>query len=170
MAYVHIMPNHWHDSMVFGQLSSEAIGLHFMSWSRASVFPKYRGHVSLIADYMLVVPHTKPRARRLRAELLEAGLRRPCAGDGYHPELCKPDCLVIVDFQPASTDKAPNADYLRAVARRMRPTDDLDCVECGATDDLTVDHIVPISRGGGNDSANLRILCRSCNSRKGARL
>lgn len=37
---------------------------------------------------------------------------------------------------------------------------------CGATDDLTIDHIHPISMGGTDDMDNLRILCRRCNSSK----
>lgn len=32
-----------------------------------------------------------------------------------------------------------------------------------------VDHIFPISRGGGNEETNLRVLCISCNASKGAR-
>jgi len=43
------------------------------------------------------------------------------------------------------------------------------CQWCGATDNLSVDHIVAVANGGGNESANLQLLCRSCNSRKGAR-
>lgn len=36
---------------------------------------------------------------------------------------------------------------------------------------LSVDHIVPRSRGGAEaDPSNLRILCTRCNSRKGARI
>jgi hypothetical protein len=45
------------------------------------------------------------------------------------------------------------------------------CQECGDTYDLTIDHkIVPWSEGGSStDPANLQVLCRSCNSRKGTR-
>ena len=42
------------------------------------------------------------------------------------------------------------------------------CVDCGATTDLTADHVVPLARGGRNDGQR-QTLCRSCNSRKGAR-
>lgn len=40
---------------------------------------------------------------------------------------------------------------------------------CGATTDLTIDHIWPLSRGGPDTEDNLRVLCRSCNSSKGAK-
>ena len=40
------------------------------------------------------------------------------------------------------------------------------CVNCGATTDLTVDHIVPLARGGLNSTDNMQTLCRSCNSAK----
>ena len=35
--------------------------------------------------------------------------------------------------------------------------------------DLTVDHVVPKARGGTDSAANLSVLCRGCNARKGAR-
>ena len=44
------------------------------------------------------------------------------------------------------------------------------CTECGSTEDLTLDHIYPKSLGGSDTAANLRVLCRPCNSRKGARV
>lgn len=43
---------------------------------------------------------------------------------------------------------------------------DKKCVRCGSTEDLTIDHIFPRSVGGTNRESNLRVLCRSCNSKR----
>jgi 5-methylcytosine-specific restriction endonuclease McrA len=40
------------------------------------------------------------------------------------------------------------------------------CVVCGSKNDLTVDHVVPLSAGRGLYPDNAVVLCRSCNSRK----
>jgi len=48
--------------------------------------------------------------------------------------------------------------------------DEYACVICSATDDLTLDHIIPWSHGGEDSVKNLRVLCRSCNSRRGNRV
>ena len=45
------------------------------------------------------------------------------------------------------------------------------CALCGTDDEaLTVDHIIPIARGGGNWQWNIRPLCSPCNGEKGDRL
>lgn len=44
------------------------------------------------------------------------------------------------------------------------------CKRCGSQFDLSVDHILAWSLGGSDDPENLQTLCRSCNSRKGARI
>jgi 5-methylcytosine-specific restriction endonuclease McrA len=40
------------------------------------------------------------------------------------------------------------------------------CLCCGATEKLTIDHVVPLSKGGLNTTANIQILCIHCNKRK----
>jgi 5-methylcytosine-specific restriction enzyme A len=42
------------------------------------------------------------------------------------------------------------------------------CEECGATEDLTADHLTAIANGG-DPLGPLLVLCRSCNSRRGAK-
>ncbi len=46
------------------------------------------------------------------------------------------------------------------------------CYYCGKKmgKDVTIDHIVPLSRGGSNSPENLVAACKSCNSAKGAKL
>ena len=41
------------------------------------------------------------------------------------------------------------------------------CQYCGTVDELTLDHVVPKSRGGKSNWDNLTTACKRCNSRKG---
>lgn len=43
------------------------------------------------------------------------------------------------------------------------------CRYCGSSDELTIDHVIPRSRGGTDHEHNLVVCCRPCNSRKGGR-
>jgi len=44
------------------------------------------------------------------------------------------------------------------------------CLYCGSAEHLTLDHFVPLSKGGGTTRANMVIACESCNSKKRAKL
>ena len=50
-------------------------------------------------------------------------------------------------------------------ARSVQPF----CSYCGRANDLTVDHIIPLSRGGLSVPSNVQVLCRICNSEKSNR-
>jgi hypothetical protein len=41
------------------------------------------------------------------------------------------------------------------------------CQYCGSTDNLTLDHVIPKSRGGSSNWDNLITACKTCNSKKG---
>lgn len=45
--------------------------------------------------------------------------------------------------------------------------DNFECQYCGAKKDLTIDHVLPTSRGGAHAWNNVVTACRSCNHRKG---
>lgn len=59
--------------------------------------------------------------------------------------------------------------YIRKHVRAaVYERDDHRCQKCGSEGPLAIDHIVAVSKGGSNEPTNLRTLCRSCNSKKGA--
>ena len=66
---------------------------------------------------------------------------------------------------------APNPRKRRAIPDRAKQfvwnRDGGRCVQCGSTDKLGYDHIIPLSRGGSNTARNLQLLCEECNRRKG---
>lgn len=44
------------------------------------------------------------------------------------------------------------------------------CCICNSKENLQIDHIVPISKGGRNIESNIQILCFSCNREKSNKL
>lgn len=70
-------------------------------------------------------------------------------------------------FGPLETSRPHIPEALRiAVYER----DGFNCLHCSAVENLTLDHVIPFSKGGPDTFENLQTLCRSCNSRKGARV
>jgi 5-methylcytosine-specific restriction endonuclease McrA len=51
--------------------------------------------------------------------------------------------------------------------KKIFERDSYKCKECNtAITDLTIDHIIPLSKGGTNDESNLQVLCKKCNLKK----
>lgn len=71
------------------------------------------------------------------------------------------------------TTEKKNRDRWQSIKKKYAPIvfkrDAYNCNHCGATENLTIDHIIPIIKGGTNDLSNLQTLCSSCNSKKGGR-
>lgn len=44
------------------------------------------------------------------------------------------------------------------------------CRQCGSTEKLHFDHVIPASKGGANTMANIQLLCGRCNRAKAAKL
>jgi 5-methylcytosine-specific restriction endonuclease McrA len=51
--------------------------------------------------------------------------------------------------------------------RNILVRDGFKCVYCGSKDKLTLDHLIPKSKGGRNDWNNLVTCCDTCNKKKG---
>lgn len=66
--------------------------------------------------------------------------------------------------------------YIKHKVRSLRPNrtriykrDNHECVYCGSKKDLTLDHVLPKSRGGTNEWTNLVTSCFKCNLKKSNR-
>ena len=65
--------------------------------------------------------------------------------------------------------KTPRIYLPSAVRKYVFERDKNQCQSCGkqyGETSLTIDHIIPLSRGGSNDISNLQTLCFSCNRKK----
>ena len=66
--------------------------------------------------------------------------------------------------------RIPRDTHRRKITRRaVFARDDWTCQYCGARSNLTVDHVVPRSKGGPSSWENIVASCAPCNRRKGDR-
>ncbi len=85
---------------------------------------------------------------------------KPCAVDAWMHEFA-PSFLPLPRKRRAISV---------AVRREVYARDHHRCRHCGSSRDLSIDHIFPWSLGGPDVAENFQTLCRSCNSRKAAKV
>lgn len=102
-----------------------------------------------------------------------ASLPRPCAGCGVvirNASRCLQCRRVAERRRPKRSDRGYDKRWAE-LSKQIRAAHPW-CKECGATNDLTVDHIIPLVDLHPDlryEVSNLQVLCRRCNSRKGDR-
>jgi len=100
-----------------------------------------------------------------KIEVIEAIVRnKPPLG---FEEFCGPS-FRIREGQPKRRPDLYSADW-RRVRLEVIAEQGTVCAYCGCdcSEDPTVDHKVPVSRGGTHCKTNLVVSCRPCNSQKG---
>jgi 5-methylcytosine-specific restriction enzyme A len=63
-------------------------------------------------------------------------------------------------------EKSKRISFPKEVREYVFQRDNHQCLSCGKTTKLSIDHIIPLATGGSNDLSNLQTLCSSCNSKK----
>jgi 5-methylcytosine-specific restriction endonuclease McrA len=98
-----------------------------------------------------------------KAELLEQGAWRLHSEHATHP---RPVVIRLTAYV-----KVPRDTHRRKITRRaVFARDSWTCQYCGSRSNLTVDHVIPRSKGGSADWENIVACCAPCNRRKGDRL
>lgn len=141
--------------------SLAALGL----WSVAGSWSSRHLTDGFLPDH--AIPLLSRGASELADELVATGLwRRVRGGYQFHGDTpAGPDPQICGWKRSGNRRRIPES-----VRQLVYERDGFRCVECGATTDLSLDHVVPWSGGGSDHPRNLRVLCRSCNCRKGARI
>jgi 5-methylcytosine-specific restriction endonuclease McrA len=66
--------------------------------------------------------------------------------------------------------KMKNSGVFLILPKELKKLNNQPCVNCGTKERLTIDHIIPIARGGRHSIGNLQSLCLFCNSSKNSKL
>jgi 5-methylcytosine-specific restriction endonuclease McrA len=83
-----------------------------------------------------------------------------------HMSIPRPVVIRLVTYV-----RVPRDTHRRRITRRaVFARDHWTCQYCGSRTNLTVDHVVPRSRGGGSGWENIVASCAPCNRRKGDKL
>ena len=98
-----------------------------------------------------------------KAELLERGR---WALHSESSTLARPVVIRLVSYVNVPRDAHRRKITRRAVFAR----DSWTCQYCGSRSNLTVDHVIPRSKGGSSNWENIVASCAPCNRRKGDRL
>jgi 5-methylcytosine-specific restriction endonuclease McrA len=82
-----------------------------------------------------------------------------------HVALARPFVIRLTSYV-----RVPRDAHRRKITRRaVFARDDWTCQYCGARSNLTVDHVIPRSKGGGSNWENIVASCAPCNRRKADR-
>lgn len=90
---------------------------------------------------------------------------------------CKPHLPVIkllqkygIEFETIDEDnltiKQQRKRLTSAAKEKIFIRDKYECQYCGSKEELEIDHIIPLSKGGNNDDSNLITACHKCNNLK----
>jgi CRISPR/Cas system Type II protein with McrA/HNH and RuvC-like nuclease domain len=93
-----------------------------------------------------------------KAEILEKGVEPIITTIG---DFVRPVIIRLLNYVRYHTKP------LKINRKRLYKRDDNQCVYCGSKKHLTIDHVLPKSRGGDNSWKNLVTCCLSCNLKKG---
>ncbi len=80
-----------------------------------------------------------------------------------HTAMPRPVVIRLVSYV-----RVPRDTHRRKITRRaVFARDNWTCQYCGARQQLTVDHVIPRSKGGSSEWTNIVAACAPCNRRKG---
>ena len=108
-------------------------------------------------------------SHRCRCSTSDSGIRQFLARGGreYRPKRRQAAPKWAVPPQVKRRERAALRRHYREWHRKLAAQYGERCANCGATENLALDHVIPIARGGLSTLDNLQLLCAQCNRVKG---
>lgn len=90
----------------------------------------------------------------------------------YHKNYCTrhPDTIAHLKTRRYAREKGAEGKHTKTEWDNLKKRYNYCCAICGEKKPLTVDHIIPLSKGGSDYIENIQPLCRNCNSKKNNKL
>lgn len=127
---------------------------------------------------MPIVPPDDEQSENVRVNLIQNSISNNAAAIKTNRTTAE----IAADLEAKHQEKAKRKEKLKTKRKRFNASrKDLmltmlksgisyECAACGERNNIHVDHITPLSKGGGNGVENLQFLCGPCNSKKGTKL
>lgn len=90
--------------------------------------------------------------------------------DAIDWEIARVEAALAKHYEDPRTKKEKRAEVAARYAElfeHLVRRDGEHCGACGEVEQLQIDHVIPLSRGGSNHPDNLQLLCGPCNLAKG---
>lgn len=107
----------------------------------------------------------RERMARYRAKNVEKMRAKSNQWFAEHPE----QGAVYANRRRAK-ERAAGPSYTLEEWKKLLEKYDGKCLKCGTKENISADHVVPLSRGGSGTIDNIQPLCKSCNSSKGTKM
>lgn len=85
------------------------------------------------------------------------------------PDIISDGCFMVPAVLRLKTRVQPTRNRLKPTRISIFKRDQMTCQYCGKKSRITIDHVVPTSRGGKNTWENMVAACFPCNNKKGGR-
>ena len=88
----------------------------------------------------------------------------------YNRNYRKSDAGRVANINAGAKRRMAPGTVTKRQWKRVMQAHNYRCAYCGTKDDIEMDHIIPLARGGTNTADNIQPLCGPCNRSKGAKL
>lgn len=111
----------------------------------------------------------KNNPEKVHQSILKSKTKRREVDKEYNQRWAKENPIKVANYNHKRRSLLKNESFTKQEWEHLKELHKQKCALCKKKEKLTIDHIIPLSKGGSNLISNIQPLCKPCNSRKGNR-